>query len=129
MAYVEVPRDLSKFESKIALNLTKRQLICFGSGIILGLPTYFFIKSFEIPIDICTTISFVIMSPFFMCGVYKKDGIPLEKYIYMVIKQKYLRPHIRKYKTNNIFSNLIEVGKKNESISKKTKKKITKNNK
>ena len=30
MAYVAVPKDLSKVKSKVAFNLTKRQLICFS---------------------------------------------------------------------------------------------------
>ena len=29
MPYVNVPNDLSKIKTKIAFNLTKRQLICF----------------------------------------------------------------------------------------------------
>ena len=32
MPYVNVPNDLSKIKTKIAFNLTKRQLICFGIG-------------------------------------------------------------------------------------------------
>ena len=30
-AYISVPRDLTKVKSKIAFNLTKRQLVCFGT--------------------------------------------------------------------------------------------------
>ena len=30
MAYVPVPKDLSKIKTKLAFNLTKRQLICYG---------------------------------------------------------------------------------------------------
>ena len=29
-AYISVPRDLTKVKSKVAFNLTKRQLLCFG---------------------------------------------------------------------------------------------------
>ena len=32
MAYVNVPKDLTKVKTKVLFNLTKRQLICFGSG-------------------------------------------------------------------------------------------------
>ena len=32
MAYVNVPNDLSKIKTKLALNLTRRQLLCFGGG-------------------------------------------------------------------------------------------------
>ena len=40
MPYVNVPNDLSKIKTKIAFNLTKRQLICFGIGAAIGVPTY-----------------------------------------------------------------------------------------
>ena len=40
MPYVNVPNDLSKVKTKIAFNLTKRQLICFGMGAAIGVPTY-----------------------------------------------------------------------------------------
>jgi len=40
MPYVNVPNDLSKIKTKIAFNLTKRQLICFGIGAAIGIPTY-----------------------------------------------------------------------------------------
>ena len=29
-AYISVPRDLTKVKSKVAFNLTKRQLLCFS---------------------------------------------------------------------------------------------------
>ena len=38
MAYVPVPKDLSKVKTKVAFNLTKRQLVCFGSGALIGVP-------------------------------------------------------------------------------------------
>jgi len=39
MAFVAVPRDLSKIKSKLILNLTFRQLICFGTAAAIGVPT------------------------------------------------------------------------------------------
>ncbi len=42
MAYVSVPKDLTKVKNKVAFNLTKRQLICIGIGAAVGIPSYFF---------------------------------------------------------------------------------------
>ena len=36
MAYVPVPKDLTKVKTKVAFNLTKRQLVCFGGGALVG---------------------------------------------------------------------------------------------
>ena len=41
MAFVSVPKDLTKVKNKIILNLTKRQLICLGIAAAVGLPFYF----------------------------------------------------------------------------------------
>ena len=41
MAFVSVPKDLTKVKNKIILNLTKRQLICLGIAGAVGLPFYF----------------------------------------------------------------------------------------
>lgn len=40
MAYVPVPKDLSKIKTKLAFNLTKRQLVCFSGAAAVGLPAY-----------------------------------------------------------------------------------------
>ncbi len=38
MAYVPVPKDLSKIKTKLAFNLTKRQLVCFSGAAAVGAP-------------------------------------------------------------------------------------------
>ena len=42
--------------------------------------------------------------PFFMFGVYEKDGRPLEKVLMNVIRTKFLVPGIRPYKTENMYA-------------------------
>ena len=44
MAYVPVPKDLSKIKTKVAFNLTKRQSVCFAAALITGLPLFFLLK-------------------------------------------------------------------------------------
>ena len=40
MARVPVPMDLSRIKPKVFLNLTLRQIICFGSGALIGVPLF-----------------------------------------------------------------------------------------
>jgi len=35
---VQVPKDLSGIKTKVALNLTKRQIICFSGAAVTGIP-------------------------------------------------------------------------------------------
>ena len=41
MPYVPVPKDLNTVKTKVAFNLTKRQLICFSLAAAVGVPIYF----------------------------------------------------------------------------------------
>ena len=44
MAYVPVPKDLSKVKTKVAVNLTKRQIVCFAAALLFGLTLFFLLK-------------------------------------------------------------------------------------
>lgn len=43
-AYISVPRDLANVKTKVAFNLTKRQLICFGAAALVGVPLFFVLR-------------------------------------------------------------------------------------
>ena len=45
MAYVTIPKDLSRIQSKILFGLTKRQVICFGAAALAGVPLFFLTKA------------------------------------------------------------------------------------
>ena len=44
MPFVPVPKDLAKVKTKVAFNLTKRQIVCFGAGGLVGVPAYIFTR-------------------------------------------------------------------------------------
>ena len=69
MAYVPVPKDLTKVKTKVMFNLTKRQLVCFGSGALLGVPLFFLLKG---PVGTSTAAMcmVILMLPFFLLGYY-----------------------------------------------------------
>ena len=102
MAFVQVPKDLSKVKTKIAMNLTKRQIICFGSGAIIGIPSYLALRK-GLGNEFSMFLMIIIMMPFFFTAIFEKDGMPLEKYMKYIIRQKYLYPKVRLYKTQNFY--------------------------
>ena len=103
MPYVNVPNDLSKIKTKIAFNLTKRQLICFGIGAAIGVPTYLLTRQ-AIGNTGALFAMLVIMLPAFLLAMYEKDGLPFEKVIRNIIRVKFTRPGIRPYRTKNIYA-------------------------
>ena len=105
-AYIPVPRDLTRVKSKILFNLTKRQLICFGVGALIGVPSFFLLKTLGTT-SMAVICMMVIMLPFFFLGMYEKDGQPLEKIAKQFIEAKFVRPKVRLYRTNNYYAALI----------------------
>lgn len=102
MAYVTVPKDLAQVKPKFMFNLTKRQLICFGGGALLGLPVFFLTKG-AIGTTPATLLMLILMLPCFMFGVYEKNGQPLEKLVGYYIQSRLIRPKQRPYQTNNFY--------------------------
>ena len=103
MPYMNVPNDLSKIKTKIAFNLTKRQLICFGIGAAIGVPTYLLTRG-AIGNTGALFVMLGIMLPAFLMAMYEKDGLPFEKVLWNMINTKFLRPGIRPYRTQNIYA-------------------------
>ena len=107
MAYVPVPKDLSKIKTKLAFNLTKRQLICFSAAASVGLPTYLLTRG-ALGNSAAMLLMIGLMLPFFFFAMYEKDGLPLEKVLKNIIRTCFLYPRVRPYKTENIYALLSE---------------------
>ena len=104
---VAVPKNLSGIKTKGAMNLTKRQLICFGGAAAVGIPFYLFTKG-VLGTQASALIMVALMLPFFFLAMYEKDGFPAEKILYFMLRQKILTPGIRPYKSENLYKQLEE---------------------
>ncbi|MBE5775598.1 MAG: PrgI family protein, partial [Clostridiales bacterium] len=102
MAFVTVPKDLTKVKNKLIFNLTRRQIICLGIAAAVGLPFYFLTRS-AIGTSNAATGMVLLMLPAFLFAMYEKDGLPLEKILKNIITTKYLRPGVRKYEMTNLY--------------------------
>ena len=103
MAYVNVPKDLTKVKSKVLFNLTKRQLLCFGCGALIGVPLFFLLRK-PIGTSSAAMVMMVVMLPAFLLGVYERNGQPLEVVLRNIIRVCFLRPKVRPYQTNNFYA-------------------------
>lgn len=111
MAFVSVPKDLSKVKTKVALNLTKRQIISFSLGAVIGFPVYWNARTI-LGNDLAIFLMIGCILPFFFAGIFEKDGIVFEKYVGYIIRQKFLHPKVRVYKTENFYAYLDTAGRK-----------------
>lgn len=122
MPYVNVPNDLSKIKTKMAFNLTKRQLVCFGSAGAVGIPAYLLTRG-TLGNTGAMFLMLGIMLPAFLLAMYEKDGLPFEKVVRNIIRAKFLRPGIRAYRTENIYAPFAGPGAGKEDVIENTKKK------
>ena len=99
MAYVPVPKDLTKVKTKVMFNLTKRQLVCFGGGALVGV-----LLKGPVGTSAASMCMIVVLLPFFLLAMYEKNGQPLEKIIGNIIRVSITRPKQRPYKTNNFYA-------------------------
>ena len=105
MAYVPVPKDLTKVKSKFIFNLTKRQVICFGLGALVGVPLFFLTKE-SIGVSMASALMIIVMLPFFMFAMYERHGQPLEVLMRHFIQARFIRPRIRVYQTENFYATI-----------------------
>lgn len=105
-AYIPVPRDLTRVKTKAFFNLTKRQLVCFGSAALIGVSLFFWIKSMG-NVSLATLVMIIAMLPLFFLAMYEKDGQPLEVIAGHFIQAKFIRPKIRPFRTDNYYDVLM----------------------
>ena len=102
MAYVPVPKDLTKVKTKFLFGLTKRQVVCFGIGALCGVPVFFLVKG-SLGTTFAAMVMIIIMLPFFLLAMYEKHGQPLEVILKQIIEWRFIRPRIRVYETDNFY--------------------------
>ena len=115
MACVPVPKDLTAVKSKVFLNLTKRQLICFGGGALIGVPLFFLLKQ-HISTSAAALCMIFVMLPCFLLAMYEKQGLPPEKILRNMIRVYFIRPKHRPYETNNFYSALARQEKLDKEV-------------
>ena len=103
MPYVNVPNDLSKIKTKIAFNLTRRQLICFGGAAAVGIPVYLLTRHVLVG-TVARLLMIAILLPAFFFAMYAFDVLPFVKFARNIIRAKFLRPGVRPYQTQNIYA-------------------------
>lgn len=103
MAYVPVPKDLTKIKTKVMFNLTKRQLICFSLAAIAGIPLFFLLKA-HTSVSAAALMMVLSMLPFFMFALYEKNGQPLEVLLRHIIQARFMCQKQRLYRTDNFYA-------------------------
>ena len=115
-AYISVPRDLTRVKSKVLFGLTKRQIVCFETGALIGVPVYFFVRGSG-NLSLAALAMIVVMLPFFFFGLYERNGQPPEVVARHFYQARFVRPKIRPYQTNNYYAALLRQANAQEEVT------------
>ena len=115
-AYISVPRDLTRVKSKILFGLTKRQIVCFGTGALIGVPVYFFVRGSG-NLSLAALAMIVVMLPFFFFGLYERNGQPPEVVARHFYQARFVRPKVRPYQTYNYYAALLRQADAQEEVT------------
>ena len=94
MAYVQIPKDLSKVKTKLAFNLTRRQLIGFSVAALIGFPIYLKTRA-TLGNDVSMLLLILVTLPAFFITFYEKDGLTCEQYLKCIYLHKNYQPQTR----------------------------------
>ena len=123
IAYVTIPKDLTKVKSKVLFGLTRRQLICFGAAVLVGVPLFFLLRN-TVDSSTATLCMILVMMPFFLLAMYERHGQPLEVVIDQMVQTMFVRTKERPYQTNNFYAAIerqISVEREVRAVVQKTK--------
>jgi hypothetical protein len=109
LAYVQIPKDLTKVKTKFVLGLTKRQVVCFGTAALIGVPVFFLTRD-SLGNSAAVLLMMGLMLPAFFIAMYERDGQPAEKILFNMIRCNWFFPVKRPYKTENFYSIIEKEG-------------------
>jgi hypothetical protein len=110
VAYVQIPKDLTRVKTKLMLGLTKRQLVCFGSAALVGVPVFLATRE-ALGNSTAVLLMMGLMLPAFFIAMYEKDGQPAERILFNILRSRWFFPVKRPYKTENFYSIIEKEGR------------------
>ena len=91
-------------------------MICFGAAALVGVPLFFLAKA-SLGTTTAALCMILVMLPFFLFAMYEKNGQPLEVFLGHLIQNKFIRPKVRIYQTNNLYSALVRQSQLEQEVS------------
>ena len=116
MAYVPVPKDLTKVKTKVMFNLTRRQLVCFTAGALVGVPLFLWLRE-PAGNSMAAMCMMLVMMPFFLLAMYEKHGQPLEVVVRQIVECCFIQPKERPYQTNNAYTALVRQSQMEKEVN------------
>ena len=102
MIEIKIPKEITDYKEKFLFGLTVRQLVSAVVALAICVPLFIFGKDY-LGEDMVGWISILVAIPVFAFGFFKYDGMPIEKFLAILYRQKWAEPQKRKYEELPVF--------------------------
>lgn len=102
MIEIKIPKEITDYKEKFLFGLTVRQLVSAFVALAICVPLYIFGKDW-LGDDLVGWIVILTALPILAFGFFKYDGMPFEKFLAILYRQKWVEPQKRKYEELPVF--------------------------
>ena len=107
MIEIKIPKEITDYKEKFLFGLTVRQLVSAVVALAICVPLFIFGKDY-LGEDLVGWIIILVAIPVFAFGFFRYDGMPFEKCLALIYRQKWVEPQKRKYEELPVFWNCRE---------------------
>ncbi len=107
MIEIKIPKEITDYKEKFLFGLTVRQLVSAVVALAICVPLFIFGKDY-LGEDLVGWIIILVAIPVFAFGFFRYDGMPFEKFLALIYRQKGVEPQKRKYEELPVFWNCRE---------------------
>lgn len=107
MIEIKIPKEITDYKEKFLFGLTVRQLVSAVVALAICVPLFIFGKDY-LGEDLVGWIIVLVAIPVFAFGFFRYDGMPFEKFLALIYRQKWVEPQKRKYEELPVFWNCRE---------------------
>ena len=104
---IKIPKEITDYKEKFLFGLTVRQLVSAVVALAICVPLFIFGKDY-LGEDLVGWIIILVAIPVFAFGFFRYDGMPFEKFLALIYRQKWVEPQKRKYEELPVFWNCRE---------------------
>ena len=107
MIEIKIPKEITDYKEKFLFGLTVRQLVSAVVALAICVPLFISGKDY-LGEDLVGWIIILVAIPVFAFGFFRYDGMPFEKFLALIYRQKWVEPQKRKYEELPVFWNCRE---------------------
>ena len=102
MIEIKIPKEITDYKEKFLFGLAVRQLVSAVVALAICVPLFIFGKDY-LGEDMVGWIIILVAIPVFAFGFFRYDGMPFEKFLAILYRQKWVEPQKRKYEELPVF--------------------------